>query len=72
MQCLQILFYPTAIGSEPQDPSLNSYPHWTRVMCGHAGANLVRTTHSADAQQEGRLHSCMGSTPSGHANDESC
>ena len=38
---LQILFYPTAIGSEPQDPSLNSYPHWTRVMTGHAGANLV-------------------------------
>ncbi len=37
----QILFYPTAIGSEPQDSSLNSYPHWTRVMCGHAGANLV-------------------------------
>ncbi len=45
MRCaLQILFYPTAIGSEPQDPSLNSYPHWTRVMCGHAGANLVRRT----------------------------
>ena len=37
----QVLFYPTAIGSEPQDPSLNSYAHWTRVMCGHAGANLV-------------------------------
>ncbi len=37
----QILFYPTAIGSEPQDANLNSYPHWTRVMCGHAGANLV-------------------------------
>ena len=37
----QILFYPTAIGSEPQDVSLNSYPHWTRVMGGHAGANLV-------------------------------
>ncbi|EIE19286.1 putative carbon-nitrogen family hydrolase putative [Coccomyxa subellipsoidea C-169] len=37
----EVLFYPTAIGSEPQDPSLNSYPHWTRVMCGHAGANLV-------------------------------
>ena len=39
---MQVLFYPTAIGSEPQDPTLNSYPHWTRVMCGHAGANLVR------------------------------
>ena len=42
----QVLFYPTAIGSEPQDPSLNSYPHWTRVMCGHAGANLVPASSS--------------------------
>ena len=37
----QVLFYPTAIGSEPQDPQLNSYPHWCRVMQGHAGANLM-------------------------------
>lgn len=25
---LQILFYPTAIGTEPQDTSINSYQHW--------------------------------------------
>ena len=37
-----MLFYPTAIGSEPQDPSLDSYLHWCRVMMGHSGANLVR------------------------------
>jgi len=37
----EILFYPTAIGSEPQDPSLDSRRHWQRVMQGHAGANLV-------------------------------
>lgn len=37
----QLLFYPSAIGSEPQDPSLDSRSHWTRVMQGHAGANLV-------------------------------
>jgi N-carbamoylputrescine amidase len=41
VQGAEILFYPTAIGSEPQDPSINSYPHWARVMQGHAGANLV-------------------------------
>jgi predicted amidohydrolase len=28
----EILFYPTAIGSEPQDASIDSQPHWTRVM----------------------------------------
>lgn len=38
---MQLIVYPTAIGSEPQDPSLHSYPHWIRVQCGHAGANLV-------------------------------
>eukprot|EP00240_Pyramimonas_obovata_P006010 CAMPEP_0118940016 /NCGR_PEP_ID=MMETSP1169-20130426/30388_1 /TAXON_ID=36882 /ORGANISM="Pyramimonas obovata, Strain CCMP722" /LENGTH=325 /DNA_ID=CAMNT_0006884409 /DNA_START=115 /DNA_END=1092 /DNA_ORIENTATION=- len=37
----EILLYPTAIGSEPQDPSLNSFPHWQRTMQGHAAANLV-------------------------------
>lgn len=37
----EILFYPTAIGSEPQDCDLDSRDHWKRVMQGHAGANLV-------------------------------
>lgn len=41
---VQILFYPTAIGSEPQDPSLQSYPHWARTMTGHSAANLVKQT----------------------------
>lgn len=37
----EVLLYPTAIGSEPQDASLNSCEHWKRVMQGHAGANVV-------------------------------
>ncbi|MDG5790049.1 N-carbamoylputrescine amidase [Evansella sp. AB-P1] len=37
----EILFYPTAIGSEPQDTSIDSKDHWQTVMLGHAGANLV-------------------------------
>lgn len=28
----EILFYPTAIGNEPQDATIDSQPHWTRVM----------------------------------------
>jgi N-carbamoylputrescine amidase len=36
----EILFYPTAIGSEPQAPELDSRDHWQRVMQGHAGANM--------------------------------
>lgn len=41
IQGAEILFYPTAIGSEPHDPSLDSRGHWRRVMQGHAGANLM-------------------------------
>ena len=35
-----ILLYPTAIGSEPQDASLDSSGHWRRTMQGHAAANM--------------------------------
>jgi len=41
LQGAEILFYPTAIGSEPQDPTINSRDHWQRVMQGHAGANVM-------------------------------
>jgi N-carbamoylputrescine amidase len=37
----EILLYPTAIGSEPQDPALDSRPHWQRTMQGHAAANVM-------------------------------
>jgi N-carbamoylputrescine amidase len=37
----EVLCYPTAIGSEPPDPSWDSSGHWQRVMQGHAGANLT-------------------------------
>ncbi|MHB0887476.1 N-carbamoylputrescine amidase [Acidithiobacillus sp.] len=37
----EILLYPTAIGSEPQAPEIDSRSHWTRVMQGHAAANLI-------------------------------
>jgi N-carbamoylputrescine amidase len=41
LQGAEVLLYPTAIGSEPQDPTLDSREHWRRVMQGHAGANLM-------------------------------
>ncbi|MBP3952710.1 N-carbamoylputrescine amidase [Bacillus suaedae] len=37
----EILFYPTAIGSEPQDSSIDSKDHWQMCMLGHAACNLV-------------------------------
>ncbi len=36
-----LLLFPTAIGSEPQDPTLNSKTHWQRTMQGHAAANMA-------------------------------
>ncbi len=41
LQGAEILMYPTAIGSEPPAPDWDSSAHWRRVMCGHAGANLM-------------------------------
>lgn len=37
----ELLFYPTAIGSEPQDGSIDSKEHWQTCMLGHAAANLI-------------------------------
>lgn len=37
----EMLFFPTAIGSELLDPTWDSAAHWQRVMQGHAGANLM-------------------------------
>ena len=41
LQGAEILLYPTAIGSEPQDPGLDSSAHWQRTMQGHAAANVM-------------------------------
>jgi N-carbamoylputrescine amidase len=38
----EVLFYPTAIGSEPPPaPPVDSRDHWRRTMQGHAAANMV-------------------------------
>lgn len=41
VQGAEILFYPTAIGSEPQDLSIDSRDHWQRAMQGHAASNIM-------------------------------
>jgi N-carbamoylputrescine amidase len=37
----EVLLYPTAIGSEPHDPSLDTRRPWQRAMVGHAVSNVV-------------------------------
>lgn len=36
-----ILLYPTAIGSEPEEPDVDSKSHWQRCMIGHAACNIL-------------------------------
>jgi len=37
----EVLLYPTAIGSEPHDASLDTRDPWRRAMQGHAVANVI-------------------------------
>ncbi|KRM05840.1 N-carbamoylputrescine amidase [Lentilactobacillus farraginis DSM 18382 = JCM 14108] len=37
----EFILYPSAIGSVPQHPEINSKGHWQRTIQGHAAANLV-------------------------------
>ncbi|MGA7373447.1 MAG: N-carbamoylputrescine amidase [Methyloceanibacter sp.] len=41
LQGAEILLYPTAIGSEPYDLSLDTHARWQRAMQGHAVSNAV-------------------------------
>lgn len=36
-----ILLYPTAIGTEPEEPNLNTKDPWQRAMIGHAVSNVI-------------------------------
>lgn len=53
----EILLYPTAIGSEPQDAALDSRWHWQRTMQGHAAANLMPLVASNRiGREQGQTH----------------
>jgi N-carbamoylputrescine amidase len=41
LQGAEVLFYPTAIGSEPYDSALDTHKQWQRAMQGHAVSNAV-------------------------------
>ena len=50
-----VLFYPTAIGSEPEEPDFDSRESWQRVMVGHAVANSVGVVASNRIGKEGAM-----------------
>ncbi|TRW14145.1 N-carbamoylputrescine amidase [Glacieibacterium frigidum] len=77
----EILFYPTAIGSEPAEPNLDTRRMWIRAMIGHAVSNVVpvvaanRTGVEEDqrfygnsfiADQRGDIVSELGTDEQGH------
>ncbi len=37
----ELLFFPTAIGSEPYNENIDSSSHWQRTQQGHAAANVI-------------------------------
>lgn len=41
LQGADILLYPTAIGSEPENPDLNTKDLWQKAMIGHSVSNVV-------------------------------
>ena len=48
-----ILLYPTAIGTEPHDPDLDTSRLWRRAMLGHAVSNVVPVIASNRIGTEG-------------------
>jgi N-carbamoylputrescine amidase len=78
----ELLLYPTAIGSEPHDPELDTRKPWQRAMIGHAVSNVVPVVaanrigdedgqvfygHSFVADHRGEIRSEVGSGNEGFA-----
>ena len=53
LQGAELLFYPTAIGTEPETPDLDTKDLWQRAMIGHAVSNVVPVIASNRIGTEG-------------------
>jgi len=53
LQGAELLLYPTAIGSEPEEPNLDTRDLWTRAMIGHAVSNVVPIVSANRVGNEG-------------------
>jgi N-carbamoylputrescine amidase len=49
----EVLLYPTAIGSEPHEPDLDTRDPWQRAMVGHAVSNVVPVVAANRIGEEG-------------------
>ncbi len=55
LQGAEVLFYPTAIGTEPANPNQDTRDRWQRVMIGHAVANVVGVVAANRVGNEGDI-----------------
>jgi N-carbamoylputrescine amidase len=62
LQGAEVLFYPTAIGSEPHDSSLDTRDPWRRAMQGHAVSNVIPVVASNRIGTEKSGQSFYGSS----------
>ncbi len=56
----QVLFYPTAIGSEPKDAEMDTSRMWRRAMIGHAVSNCIPVVAANRIGLEGDDQSGIG------------
>src|SRR3984893_17888401 len=59
----EILFYPTAIGSEPHEPELDTREPWQRAMIGHAVSNVIPVVAANRLGTEGEAARGVGVLP---------
>jgi len=59
----EVLFYPTAIGSEPYDPGLDTSRVWRRAMIGHAVSNCMPVVAANRIGSESMSDGSGGRTP---------
>lgn len=53
LQGANLLLYPTAIGSEPHEPDLDTAARWRRAMLGHAVSNVIPVASANRVGDEG-------------------
>ena len=69
MMGAEVLLYPTAIGSEPHDDSLDTAERWQRAMQGHAVSNVIPVIAANRIGDEGGLVFYVSSFVASHTGE---
>ncbi len=70
LQGADVLLFPTAIGSEPHDPDLDTRDPWQRAMIGHAVTNVVGVVAANRTGREGDIEFYGSSFVADHRGDK--